>query len=104
MPKLSVPSEQIISIRFLLSYEINQMTYFAPKSEEEYKVYLDNLLVEYQFACFSEKQGDGTCTAVRSVRRFSLVSRFRLLSAGQLSRDYQDGSSNSRKDLQDVVR
>jgi hypothetical protein len=35
------------------------MTYFSPKSEEEYKVYLDNLLVEYQFACFSEKLGDG---------------------------------------------
>jgi len=35
------------------------MTYFTPKSEEEYKVYLDNLLVEYQFACFSEKLGDG---------------------------------------------
>jgi hypothetical protein len=35
------------------------MTYFAPKSEEEYKEYLDNLLVEYQFACFSEKLGDG---------------------------------------------
>ncbi|CAF1599466.1 unnamed protein product [Rotaria magnacalcarata] len=35
------------------------MTYFAPKSEQEYKEYLDNLLVEYQFACFSEKLGDG---------------------------------------------
>jgi hypothetical protein len=35
------------------------MTYFAPKSEEEYKEYLDNLLIEYQFACFSEKLGDG---------------------------------------------
>ena len=81
------------------------MTYFAPKSEEEYKVYLDNLLIEYQFACFSERQGDGMCTAVsRTVRRCSPDSRFRLLSAGQLSRDYQDGSSNSRKDLQDVVR
>ena len=36
------------------------MTYFAPKSEKEYKEYLDNLLIEYQFACFSEKLGDGT--------------------------------------------
>ena len=35
------------------------MTYFAPKSEQEYKEYLDNLLVEYQFACFGEKLGDG---------------------------------------------
>jgi hypothetical protein len=35
------------------------MTYFSPKSEQEYKEYLDNLLVEYQFACFSEKLGDG---------------------------------------------
>ena len=35
------------------------MTYFAPKSEQEYKEYLDNLLIEYQFACFSEKLGDG---------------------------------------------
>ena len=37
------------------------MTYFAPKSEQEYKEYLDNLLVEYQFACFNEKLGDGMC-------------------------------------------
>jgi hypothetical protein len=35
------------------------MTYFSPKSEEEYKEYLDNLLIEYQFACFNEKLGDG---------------------------------------------
>jgi hypothetical protein len=42
-------------------YKISQidMTYFAPKSAEEYKEYLDNLLIEYQFACFSEKLGDG---------------------------------------------
>ena len=38
------------------------MTYLAPKSEQEYKEYLDNLLVEYQFACFGEKLGDGTST------------------------------------------
>jgi hypothetical protein len=41
------------------------MTYFTPKSEEEYKVYLDNLLIEYQFACFSEKLGDGMLKIIR---------------------------------------
>jgi len=41
------------------------MTYFAPKSEEEYKEYLDNLLIEYQFACFSEKLGDGMLNKFR---------------------------------------
>lgn len=45
------------------------MTYFAPKSEQEYKEYLDNLLIEYQFACFGEKLGDGMCQQHREKRR-----------------------------------
>lgn len=56
------PNFRIKLIEEKSSLRISQidMTYFTPKSEEEYKVYLDNLLVEYQFACFSEKLGDGT--------------------------------------------
>ncbi|UJR33296.1 hypothetical protein I4U23_020747 [Adineta vaga] len=56
--------ERVRVIEAFLACERNEelaidMTYFAPKSEQEYKEYLDNLLVEYQFACFSEKHGDG---------------------------------------------